>query len=139
MQRGTAYYYQLTAWDQAGNSSKAGTASTIRNKRAGKYAQPPGGAGSFITRPEPDTQFPVLLSPPSLAAKTATTLAVEWETDERADSFIEFGSGSSLDDITGSSNDVTKHRIVLTNLQPGGSYEYVVNSTDPSGNGATKS
>ena len=139
LQRGTAYYYQLTAWDQAGNSSKAGTASTIRNKRAGKFAQPPGGAGSFITRPEPDTQFPVLLSQPSLAAKTATTLAVEWETDERADSFIEFGSGSSLDDITGSSNDVTRHRIVLTNLQPGGSYEYVVNSTDPSGNGATKS
>ncbi len=139
LERGTAYYYQLTAWDQSGNQAVAGTASTIRNKRVGKLAQPPGGAGSFVTRPEPDTQLPVLISPPSLAAKTTTSLAIEWETDERADSFVEFGTDGKLDNIVGSASDVTQHRVILTNLEPGARFEYIINSTDPSGNGATKS
>ena len=135
--KGTAYYYQLTAWDLSGNAAVAGTAS--RNKRAAKLAQPPGGAGSFLTRPDPDSQYPVLIGPPTIAAKTATSLAIEWETDERADSFVEFVVDGEFENLIGSASDVTRHRVVLTNLEPGSNVEYVVNSTDASGNGATKS
>ena len=141
LQPGTFYYYRLTVWDQAGNARVATTvgAGGARSKVAAKLAQPPGGAGSFVTRLEPDTQFPVLLSPPQVTARTSSSLTIEWETDERSDSFIEFGSVENLGLTLGSPDDVIHHRVVLTNLQPGQSYQYLSASTDPSGNGSTKS
>jgi len=140
LQRGTFYYYRLTIWDQVGNSRVASTAGAggARGKRA-KLAQPPGGAGNFVTQQDPDTQFPVIISPPVVTAKTASSLTIEWETDERSDSFIQFGGSDQFTELDGSSADVLRHRVVLTNLQPGQTYQYQTNSTDPSGNGATRS
>ncbi len=106
-------------------------------KRAG-ILQPPGGAGSFTTRTDPDTQFPVILTGPTVTSKTHDTAVVEWTTDEPANSSVRFG----IDDTDGqerSGANALAHKLVLSNLEPGTTYRYVVASTDAVGNGATES
>ncbi|MEW6752887.1 MAG: fibronectin type III domain-containing protein [Candidatus Latescibacterota bacterium] len=139
--RGSFYYYRVTVWDRDDNAAVAGTAGGggPLGKGVAKIAQPPGGAGSFVTRLEADTQFPVILAPPFVSARTASSVTIEWETDERSDSFVDFGTGAQLNETLGSASDVSRHRVVLTNLLPGQTYQYQAKSTDPSGNGATRS
>ena len=108
---------------------------------SGKVAgasQPPGGAGSFTTSNDPDTQFPVILSGPTVSSKTHETAIVEWTTDEPADSEVSFGT-ESLDDEETSGVTETTHKLTLSGLTSGTSYSYLVGSTDASGNGATES
>jgi hypothetical protein len=108
---------------------------------SGKVAgalQPPGGAGSFTTSNTPDTQFPVILSGPTVTSKTNELAIVEWTTDEPADSEVTFGA-ESLDDEETSGVTETSHKMTLSSLTAGTSYSYVVGSTDASGNGATES
>ena len=113
-----------------GAASGAGKATGAR--------QPPGGGGSFTTTNFPDTQFPVILSGPTVASKTHDTAIIEWTTDEPADSDIQFGT-EALDDQETSGVSETDHKITLANLTPGTTYQYIVASTDASGNGATES
>ncbi len=63
-------------------------------------------------------------------------MTVQWKTDEISDSLIRYGlTGGPLNLQDGSIIDVTTHIFVLTNLTPGTSYDYTVESIDPSGNG----
>lgn len=100
--------------------------------------QPPGGAGSFTTTNTVDTQFPVILSGPTITSKTHDTAVVEWTTDEPADSEARFGAEGLDESVTSGDNELS-HKLVVSNLDPGTSYSYVVGSTDASGNGATES
>jgi chitodextrinase len=80
----------------------------------------------------------VILSGLYVVASTANTLTIEWSTDESSDSGVGFGVAdvaSRLEDGA----DVLSHRAVLTNLDPATTYQYQVESTDPAGNGATRS
>jgi len=106
--------------------------------KATSALQPPGGGGSFTTTNVPDTQFPVILSGPTVASKTHDTAIVEWTTDEPADSDIEFGT-ESLEEQETSGTSETSHKITLSGLTSGTTYQYIVASTDASGNGATQS
>ncbi len=106
-------------------------------KRSG-VLQPPGGAGSFTTSNQPDTQFPIILAGPSVASKTHETAIIEWTTDEPTSADVRFGT-ETLDGAEASGINATQHKIVLSNLAPGQTYSYVVGSTDASGNGATES
>ena len=107
---------------------------------AGKVAQPPGGAGTFVTDSFPDSQFPVITGGPRVREKSAESLTIEWQTDELADSFVRYGEGQdALLDEVAQAQDVQVHSVTLSNLLPGTSYFFRVESTDPSGNGATTS
>ena len=106
--------------------------------KATSALQPPGGGGVFTTTNVPDTQLPVILTGPTVSTKTHSTAIVEWTTDEPATSGIEFGT-ESLDEEESSGTTKTSHKITLTNLDAGTTYQYVVASTDASGNGPTES
>ncbi|MCC7261480.1 MAG: fibronectin type III domain-containing protein [Candidatus Latescibacteria bacterium] len=106
--------------------------------KAARGLQPPGGSGSFTTNNQPDTQFPVILAGPTVTARGRDRAVVEWTTDEPANSVVRFGRDRFDGSVSAGDNEVD-HQLVLSNLQPGASYKFVVNSTDASGNGATQS
>jgi hypothetical protein len=112
------------------------------NAGAAKALQPPGGAGSFTTRNKVDTQFPVILTGPTVTGKSHDTATIEWSTDESASSQARFTRIDSVeaDEQSVSDGDIqTRHKLVLSNLQPGTSYTYFIGSTDAIGNGITES
>jgi phosphodiesterase/alkaline phosphatase D-like protein len=151
----TAYGFKITSVDAAGNTAtwgatdiaavakRAAAAQEVAQREgkpgAAKPLQPPGGAGSFITDNLADSQFPIIINGPTVREKTTTTLTLEWDTDELADSFVRFGTSQALGEEVGAANDVLRHQLALTNLLPGQKYFYQVASTDPSGNGASES
>jgi hypothetical protein len=108
--------------------------------RAGKrlrVLQPPGGAGSFTTTNDPDTQYPVILSGPTVTSKSHNTAIVEWTTDEPATSDVSFGTEAIGETRASSGVSKTKHKIVLSNLAEGTGYLFEAQSIDAAGNGAT--
>ena len=138
--KGTNYDFRIESSDATGNTVVSGALMGFVAKPGvvTKLVQPVGGGSSFFTNLQPDTQFPVILKGPHVVASTSTTLTVEWSTDESSDSGVGFGTdGLALRVEDGS--DVLGHRVVLTNLDPNTAYQYQVESTDPAGNGATKS
>nr|ADI17499.1 hypothetical protein [uncultured bacterium HF0130_06E03] len=106
--------------------------------KAVKVLQPPGGSGAFTTESTIDTQFPVILSGPTVTSTTDNSAVVEWITDEPANSDVAFGFGA-LDDSELSGDAETRHKIILSDLESGVTYQYMVGSTDAAGNGATES
>jgi len=141
LQPRTAYGFQITSVDAAGSATVWGsTAAKPRADTAAKPLQPPGGAGSFVTDNFPDAQPPVIIAGPAVRARTASSVTIEWETDEPADSQVRFGTSEELGEVVSAAPDVQVHQMTLTNLEPGPQkYYYVVISTDPSGNGPAES
>ncbi len=133
----TTYGYRIEATGPNGKKVAFDPNNSSALKRA-KVLQPPGGSGSFTTDATADTQFPVILSGPSVTSQTHDSAVIEWTTDEPADSDVQFGS-ASLDNSETSGDNQTSHKIVLSDLEPGSTYSYVVGSTDAAGNGATQS
>ena len=111
---------------------------TSASAKIAKILQPPGGAGSFTTKNEPDTQFPVILSGPTTTSRTHDTVVIEWTTDEPANSEVSFGT-EGLDDEESSGDNEISHKMVLSGLESGETYSYIVGATDAVGNGATES
>lgn len=143
LEPGSVYDYGIVV-----EATNGQTASFEPNLPAGKPAragkrlkvlQPPGGAGSFTTNTDPDTQFPVILSGPTVSSKTHNTAIVEWRTDEPANSDVQFGAEAVGEARANSGVSRTRHKIVLSNLDPGSAYLFQVGSTDVAGNGATTS
>ena len=132
---GLGYIYQASSTDASGNTVNTSTPSGASAK-----LQVPGGFGSFTTSTESDSQFPVITNGPTVVASTSSSLTIEWETDESANSNVNFGtSADNLGDQEISGNNVNTHRVVLTKLAAGTTYAYEVASTDASGNGETRS
>lgn len=139
LEPGLAYEYGVQV--EAANGKSTSFEPSLAAAKAAKLAgvlQPPGGAGSFQTNSDPDTQFPVILSGPAVTSQTHDTAIVEWATDEPANSAVRFGT-SATDKEERSGTNALNHKVVLSNLQPGTTYRYVVASTDAVGNGATQS
>ena len=135
---GSNYRYRLEVESSGGKTTSYEPDAVTSGKRAG-LRQPPGGAGSFTTSNDPDTQFPVILSGPTISSKSHETAIIEWTTDEPADSEIGFGLSATDEDAETSAVTTTSHKVVLSNLAAGQTYTYVAASTDASGNGATQS
>ena len=137
----TAYRFLITAQDQAGNKLTWGSLDGPMKPVEGsaKILQPPGGAGFFVTENVADSQLPLIVDGPRVREKTANSLTISWDTDELSDSFVLYGSTDQLGEVVGLAQDVTQHAVTLTNLEPGSRYHYKIQSTDPSGNGATES
>jgi hypothetical protein len=134
---GETYRYRLEV--EATNGQVTTLEPSIGSGKAVGLRQPPGGSGSFTTSNDPDTQWPVILSGPTVSSKSNSTAIVEWTTDEPADSEVAFGIESIGDDAETSAVTETSHKITLSNLTAGTTYSYQVGSTDASGNGATQS
>lgn len=71
-----------------------------------------------------------------VAYKTSTTATITWETNEDADSRVDYGIGTpSLNMLV--SGATTAHSVELTGLIPCSDYVFSVTSADPSGNAVT--
>ena len=135
----TAYGYRVEATSTNGKTVAFDPNNSSAAKRA-KILQPPGGSGVFTTDATTDTQFPVILSGPYVTSQTHNSAVVEWTTDEPANSDVMFGNvGGDLDENETSGDNETSHKIVLSDLESGVTYNYMVGSTDATGNGATES
>ena len=92
---------------------------------------------TFTTRLVDDTGDPIIIGFPFAEILDTTVVNVIWQTNEAADSRVEY---YELGDNTGvrvkeDDADVFDHSVTLSGLKPGLTYEARVSSTDPSENG----
>ena len=89
---------------------------------------------TFRTPDQLDIEPPAVVEQPYVSDKTKTGAVIEWGTDEDADSFVEYWNIEEPDKVmTGGTSDVSrKHKVTLTNLEPGKHYRYFISSTDVS-------
>ncbi|GAG11388.1 unnamed protein product, partial [marine sediment metagenome] len=82
-----------------------------------------------------DTTPPEIISGPTVLEVTQNSAVIFWETDEDSDSTVRYGKMARVYALEGSDSSlVREHRITLTSLEPSTTYNFVVQSTDASGN-----
>jgi PKD repeat protein len=91
------------------------------------------------TESAPDLEAPVLVSGPEVMSLDDRSAVIEWETDEVADSFVDYDTTPYLGQVVGRSQYVREHRMTLTNLLPGTTYHFRVGGRDRAKNGPTES
>lgn len=125
---GTFYYFRVGATDAEGNGP------TVSNSY------------SFNTTPDPDLDPPVITAPPVASDITSSSASISWQTDEPANSQVQYGTNGPDQDSWNTypllKNDgamVSGHNISLSGLDPSKTYYLRVGSTDVAGNGPTVS
>ncbi len=108
---GVTYFYVITAVDASGNES-------ARSAQA---------SGVPV-----DNKAPAISN--VLAAPSSASAAISWNTDEPADSTVEYGTTSSLGVTAANASLVTGHNMSLTGLTNSTFYYYRVLSKDAAGN-----
>jgi len=110
---GTEYHFQVSGTDTCGNTGVSGdqTFSTV------------------------DLSAPVI-SNVQVVDVTDTTARITWDTNEPADSRVDYGLTDSYGSVESESGFTVTHSILLTGLTPGTVYHFSVTSTDASGNAA---
>ncbi|MCA9516967.1 MAG: carboxypeptidase regulatory-like domain-containing protein, partial [Myxococcales bacterium] len=118
----TLYAFRVTSRDGGGNSVSSDV-------------------GHFVTIDSPgDIEPPLIVDGPRVTFLAPTSVRVAWTTNEPADTVASFGlTGAALDQQVTSGAFVLNHSVVLSGLTPDTSYDVVVASTDPDGNGPTVS
>jgi len=86
----------------------------------------------------PDLSPPIIVAGPTVVHLSDTSVSINWETNEPANSLVDYGIGG-LTLSASSANLVIKHEVTLTGLAVSTVYQYRVSSTDGSGNGPTTS
>ncbi|UCF07629.1 MAG: right-handed parallel beta-helix repeat-containing protein [Thermoplasmata archaeon] len=81
-----------------------------------------------------DTVPPEIIYGPVITSLTDTTATIEWQTNEDADSRVEYGYTTSYGFMVVDTSHVWDHSVVLTGLDPSTVYHFRVISRDPSGN-----
>ncbi|MBU5614086.1 fibronectin type III domain-containing protein [Geomonas azotofigens] len=137
----TSYSVQVSCTDMSGNTvvASAGTPSTMMALNYAAFILSDaviGAAGTGFTTPSlPDTTPPVITAVPAATAITSSMVRIVWSTNEIADSQVYFGvSGQNLTNFAGDIVQVTGHSVALTNLAPNTTYQFKVQTTDPSNN-----
>ncbi len=118
----TLYHYRVFAQDSSGNIS------TSTDK-------------TFTTTVFVDT-VPPGISTPNVTLNSSTSVAIAWNTDELASTFVQYGPGPEFGSTTSeidTSPRVLVHSVTLSNLRACGLYYYQVRSIDASSNSATSS
>lgn len=68
------------------------------------------------------------------AVVTDTTATISWDTNESADSEVNYGSTAAYGQFEYSANQVSSHSLTLSNLSPGSIYHYQISSSDGNSN-----
>ena len=117
LDRDTVYYLRALSTDSSGN--------TVETELV-----------SFTSRDLPDHAKPVFTMPPTVVGATDTTATIAWETDEPADSVVEYGRGSSTNLRASDGAKKTKHSVTVTGLTPGEGHSFKLSCKDTHGNKA---
>ncbi len=92
---------------------------------------------SFTTLREPDNEVPLFIGAPLIVNVTHQSAIIRWQTDEPADSLIQFGESSETMDLDEIRVALTsQHNLTMTGLQADTRYFFQVSSTDAAGNTA---
>jgi len=119
---------------EVNGTSHAYTLSTVKGMEYAFVTLNSQGSYSFSANYGADLNPPVI-SGVTVQSVTDSTATIVWNTDERADSRLKYGTvdlGSEVYD----SQMVMYHSVTLTSLTPSTAYSFKVNSTDFSGNSA---
>ncbi|MBI2850823.1 MAG: polysaccharide lyase family 7 protein [Chloroflexi bacterium] len=126
---GPGNYFKAGAYTQANTSTETDDTS---NNYGEVYIY-----GLWVThqRASPDT------TPPTLSNVTAsgisdTSATITWQTNEAADSFIDYGPSATYGSSQSAPTLVGSHSLTLTGLAPATAYHYRVTSRDAAGNTA---
>ena len=111
----TTYFYRVTSFDLSNNGP---VQSEILE---------------FTTDADADVALPIISN--LVVTPADSSVLITWDTDELADSFVEFGTNAELLEFNiGDADDVLQHEITLTNLIPSTAYVGRVGSVDRAGN-----
>ena len=91
------------------------------------------GGGGTIIIDKSDKSAPQI-SGVEVASTSAQSAIINWETDEPADSFVEYGQDSDYGLAVGSKQNSETHSVALRSLSPATTYNYRVTSEDDWGN-----
>ena len=112
----TTYEFTISATDASGNGP------TLSEPRM------------VATLPAPEPVFPELVGFVAVAGITDTGAIFQWRTDRPADSLVGYSANaSSLDRFIASADLTSEHQMVLTGLEPGTTYWFLVQSNTPDG------
>jgi hypothetical protein len=90
----------------------------------------------FVTQPTADTTPPLILGTPTVVTITHQSAVVRWETDEPADSQVNYGT-SALDQSESRAALIAKHTVPLVGLSAATTYQIQVSAKDAAGNTAS--
>ena len=132
---GTRYFFTIVSRDLSGNETVMG------GRNAGKVVAPQeqGGDISFVTDETADFAPPAIVSGPRITALSNAEALVEWDTDEVGDSRLFMESEGQLKEVVFIPQHAFEHRVLLSDLTPSTTYHIRVGSSDPVGNGPSKS
>jgi len=145
LELGTQYYFAIASSDATGNTvvypEDRPSELAVLYKMLGEHAvaQPPGGFGSFYTNSQVDATAPNIIEGPKIVSKTSSSVTVLWKTDERSNSFVDYGETSVYSSRVGDNSSTIDHTIILTNLDAGKTYNFSVLSSDLNNNGPVSS
>ena len=106
----STYSYKITAVDSAG--AESAFSSTVVKQPTGKFTEPP-----------------LIVTGPDFKA-TATTAVITWSTDRLSSSFVSYSKDESYTESSGQLDNATSHKVIITGLEPGTSYNFKVQSLD---------
>lgn len=103
------------------------------------YAFFPAAAGDWVATYAPDAAGPVITNVVATPGPGGVTATITWDTDEPADSRVDYGtSPAALTSSVSSATLVTSHVVALSGLVPGTTYHFRVTSADVAANPATE-
>jgi len=130
---GVIYHYRVKSRDAAGNLAVSAdfTFTTAPLSEPSKGAHSKNGPGPV---PSPDSTPPVI-SAVMVSSIGPTSAVVSWNTDEPADSQVEYGQTLPYGQSTALDTTLTTtHRVKLTGLSKGTLFHFCVQSKDAAGN-----
>ena len=86
-----------------------------------------------------DLDPPLITNGPNAGSITSHSANISWQTNEVANSVLEYGASSNYGDKMSSDQLVTNHSFFVNGLKASTTYHYQISSTDKLGNGPTKS
>jgi len=112
---------------------------TVETIKGVAYAFFPAAAGAWVATYAEDADPPVISNIVATPDGSGTGATLTWDTDEPADSRVDYGtSAGSLTSTVSGAAPVTSHSLPLTGLVPGTLYHFRVTSADAAANSATE-
>jgi len=148
LKAGGKYSYTIDARDSSGNKAQVqslnteivGTSWLKRTKTLATSvlgigsAHAVGKTDGFNTNAEPDTTAPLFSLEPETVWSGSNRIIMEWVNNEPATAELRYGQSGAYSHVASNADSTLDHQLVLTQLQPGISYDYKLTVTDIAGN-----